>query len=325
MRSGQSRYSQAVKTSVVMTTFNGERFLLAQLDSLRLQTRQPDEVLIFDDKSSDNTIDLIESYIERHELHNWKLHRNIGNVGWRQNFMNGFMHANQDLIFPCDQDDVWALDKIEKMTSHMKANAQAELLCCQYRSFSEVADSVRHTKLIRTDNGAQPVDFGNFFHGIRRPGCTFCFRRRLLEDAAQYWLPSFAHDAYLWLYCWVKGSLFVSDYEGVHYRRHDANNTPPALKSRASAADGMSLMIDYMAAAEEILRHHGDRFSTAEYHRRQRVLIRTLRFYGRRLAVVSSGGFLRWFTFLPFYPASVGFTRQAVISALLDLRIVLQR
>ncbi|NCD20302.1 MAG: glycosyltransferase [Actinobacteria bacterium] len=300
----------------MMTTFNGERFLVDQLNSLRLQTQQPEEVLIFDDKSTDKTTGLIEEYIARHQLHNWKLHRNTVNLGWRQNFMNGFMQASQDIVFPCDQDDVWALDKIETMTSVIKSNAQVELLCCRYTSFSEVDPSWRPTRL-RESNRVRPVVFGSTFEGIRRPGCTFCFRRAILEDATQHWRPSFAHDSYIWLYCWLKGSLYLLDYEGVHYRRHSTNNTPPAPKSRTSATDEMALMIDYLKAADKILWRHKDRFSNAGYHRRQHVINRTLRFYSARLGVVSTGGFFNWLTFLGRYPVNVGLNRRAMIAALL--------
>ena len=105
-----------MKTSVVMTVYNGSRYLLEMLDSLRNQTRAIDEVLFFDDRSTDSSREIIQTYISEHKLSNWKLIINENNKGWEKNFTNGISAATGDIIFPCDQDDVWHLDKIEKIS-----------------------------------------------------------------------------------------------------------------------------------------------------------------------------------------------------------------
>ena len=99
-----------------MTTYNGERFLPEMLESLRNQTRKIDELLIFDDGSTDSTVCLIENYIDKYGLENWKIRQNEINLGWEKNFVQGLNQAKGDVIFPCDQDDIWHTDKIEKMT-----------------------------------------------------------------------------------------------------------------------------------------------------------------------------------------------------------------
>ena len=57
-----------MKTSVVMSTYNGERYIFEQLESLRKQTMKPDEVLIFDDGSSDSTVSLVSKYIQDNNI-----------------------------------------------------------------------------------------------------------------------------------------------------------------------------------------------------------------------------------------------------------------
>lgn len=54
-----------MKTSVVMSTYNGEEYIIEQLDSLRNQSRPADEVLIADDCSTDNTVDIVRNYIKK--------------------------------------------------------------------------------------------------------------------------------------------------------------------------------------------------------------------------------------------------------------------
>ena len=65
-----------MKISVVLSTYNGEKYLLPQLDSLKNQTYPADEVLIFDDGSTDQTVNLIDQYISKNQLKNWKFSKN---------------------------------------------------------------------------------------------------------------------------------------------------------------------------------------------------------------------------------------------------------
>ena len=62
--------------SVILSTYNGKRYLRELMDSLRNQTRQPDEVLVSDDASSDGTVELVRSYIEEYGLTSWRVIEN---------------------------------------------------------------------------------------------------------------------------------------------------------------------------------------------------------------------------------------------------------
>lgn len=95
------------KVSVVMTTYNGQKYLREQMDSLREQTMPIDEVIIMDDCSTDHTPDLVSAYIKEYDLKGWNLVQNEQNQGWKKNFKSGFDLATGNYIFPCDQDDIW--------------------------------------------------------------------------------------------------------------------------------------------------------------------------------------------------------------------------
>ena len=99
-----------MKVSVVLSSYNGEQDIIEQLRSIDGQTRQPDEVLICDDCSTDGTADLVQNYIEKKRLKNWKLIVNKKNKGWRKNFIDGILASTGDLIFTSDQDDIWRED-----------------------------------------------------------------------------------------------------------------------------------------------------------------------------------------------------------------------
>lgn len=65
-----------MRISIAMTTYNGADYLLEQLESLRTQSLMADEVIIVDDCSTDNTVDLLNMYIQKYHLDNWVLIRN---------------------------------------------------------------------------------------------------------------------------------------------------------------------------------------------------------------------------------------------------------
>ena len=105
-----------MKSSLLLATFNGEKYIKEQLDSIRCQTKLPDEVIICDDCSNDDTKIIILQYIEDNQLNaTWKFVENTVNVGFRNNFLKLMSLANYQVIFLSDQDDIWESNKIELM------------------------------------------------------------------------------------------------------------------------------------------------------------------------------------------------------------------
>ena len=123
-----------LRISVVVTTYNGKMHLEKQLLSLLQQERAPDEVLIFDDGSTDGTIELVQSFIRKNCLENWQFYVNAKRKGWKQNFMEGLRKAAGDILFPCDQDDIWYPKKLAEMTAvmeqHLKSNSLPAITVC---------------------------------------------------------------------------------------------------------------------------------------------------------------------------------------------------
>ena len=124
-----------MKISVVLSSYNGEKYIEEQLNSLYFQILKPDEILIIDDCSTDNTVNIIENFIKKNNLDNWILIKNDKNLGWKKNFIEGFKKATGNLIFPCDQDDIWHREKIQKMTQIMMQRKEILLIVSNYTSF----------------------------------------------------------------------------------------------------------------------------------------------------------------------------------------------
>ena len=99
------------RLSVAMSTYNGARYVREQLESIAGQIRLPDELVICDDCSTDDTPGVIESFAKRAPFP-VRLHVNHTNVGARKSFERAIMRCNGDLIALCDQDDVWVPAKL---------------------------------------------------------------------------------------------------------------------------------------------------------------------------------------------------------------------
>jgi glycosyltransferase involved in cell wall biosynthesis len=107
--------------SVVMCTYNGERFLRAQIGSILTQTYSNLELLIVDDASTDNTVNILEDY--RKQDPRIKYFINEKNLGYNKNFEKAILMASGEYIAACDQDDIWAASKIEIMMNEWPADS----------------------------------------------------------------------------------------------------------------------------------------------------------------------------------------------------------
>jgi len=100
-----------MKISIAMATYNGAKHLQEQLDSFLKQIRPPDEVVVCDDGSSDNTIDILEKFRDAAPF-DVEIHQNENNTGFVQSFGTAISLCRGDLIFLSDQDDYWLDSKL---------------------------------------------------------------------------------------------------------------------------------------------------------------------------------------------------------------------
>ena len=214
-----------MKVSVVMTTYNGKRFIKEMLDSLRNQTRSIDELLIYDDQSTDGTPQFIEEYIEKYALTGWNVIVNDTNLGWEKNFLQGLSNASGDVIYPCDQDDIWHLDKIEKMTLAFEENPQILLLVSGFHAFSEYGGKMIVQQPVKTETGSMvsKVVFNEHYYQILRPGCTMAFRKELLPPFLENWKSGTPYDAVLWILAALLDGLYLYNDTFIEFRRHNTN------------------------------------------------------------------------------------------------------
>jgi glycosyltransferase involved in cell wall biosynthesis len=108
-----------IHISILVATFNGERFLPELLLSLAHQTYQPLEIVFCDDGSTDQTISILEEFARTRPI-NSKVVRNQKNKGYARNFSEGLNLCQGDYVAFCDQDDVWKKNKLERLATRIK-------------------------------------------------------------------------------------------------------------------------------------------------------------------------------------------------------------
>jgi glycosyltransferase involved in cell wall biosynthesis len=105
--------------SICLATYNGERYLKEQLDSIVKQSYKNIEVIAQDDCSSDKTLEILKSYEDKLKI---TIYQNEQNLGYIKNFESVLKKANGEFISICDQDDIWQENKIELLMSNIKDN-----------------------------------------------------------------------------------------------------------------------------------------------------------------------------------------------------------
>jgi glycosyltransferase involved in cell wall biosynthesis len=204
--------------SVVLCTYNGAKYIEAQLASIIAQTNAVAEIIVVDDVSSDDTMAVVERAAARDSR--ISLSQNNFNIGFTSNFESALQMAKHDYIAISDQDDIWHHQKIEKMMAAFEPDAAA-IYC----------DSVRFTK----DIPIHPIKNKSSRHvagtNVRKlalyntvSGHALIIRKSLLEQALP--IPNAVYyDWWLALQAVTSGGLQYLDEILVYQRAHDTNVT----------------------------------------------------------------------------------------------------
>lgn len=226
--------------SIAMAVYNGEKYLRDQLDSLRLQKRQPDEVIIQDDGSTDDTCSLVRQYIKEHRLEKqgWKFYENKKNLGFRLNFFSCIQKTSGDMIFLCDQDDIWKENKIEYMLKIMEKHPEIKVLNTAVELIDEegkkrtyeVKKGCCNANFIEKDikpEKLEKFEVDYLLESNISPGCTVCFtdeiRKQLLHYKQAYKGVLLEHDYLVNIIGALNDGTFFWNKELTQYRIHGGN------------------------------------------------------------------------------------------------------
>ncbi len=213
--------------AVAVALYNGEKFIEKQLDTLRLQTLKPDQVVLCDDCSTDNTFSLVEEYINKFSLQDsWKIYKNEENLGYAKNFYHAMELCDCDIIYLCDQDDIWREDKIEKMNSVMEKNLHISLLMCKGGVIDANGQDLHGLmiKKAKETHSITPVSVETILRVFDWTGMLMCVRKSFF-DARKETISKISspHDFVLALSAADCNEFYVYDYIGAYHRRHNNN------------------------------------------------------------------------------------------------------
>lgn len=223
-----------MRLSVAMTTYRGARYVEEQMASLLAQTRQADEVIITDDCSGDNTAGIVSSFIESHSLSNWHFSVNDRNLGYKQNFKEAISRTTGDIIFLCDQDDIWQPDKLAEMEQVFAANPQCKALNTGFSYIDGAGTPIEITpapgkcnnNLIKREIAPgvlERIEFDEITAYNITPGCTMAFRAELKAIYLQRTVCGVVHDWELNLIAALLNGCYFLNRSFIHYRIHGNN------------------------------------------------------------------------------------------------------
>lgn len=203
-----------MKVSVVVCTYNGQKYLREQLNSILRQTYSADEIIIQDDGSTDNTWEIIQEYCENSS--NIKAFHNEEGHGINNNFFSAFKRVKAgNLIAVSDQDDIWDNSKLEKQVNSIGN----KLLCCSMsKPFSEDGFPVAYSG--RVPN-IHPL---SLFCCNKIPGHTMMFRQELLY-LAPFQSCKVIYDQQIAITAAISDNISFINEPLVSNRRHAAAST----------------------------------------------------------------------------------------------------
>lgn len=214
-----------MKISIAMTTCNGSKFIIEQLDSIRRQSRKPDEVIICDDVSSDNTVELVKEYIYEYNLYNWRLFTNEKRLGWKLNFRRAIEKTEGDIVFFSDQDDIWMDNKIEKMSSLM-TNFKMGCLYGKSLKIDERGRGIKNRNEQKKYSGrVRRISFKPSFYTVGGLGCCMCVSRSVIHKYLELNCKFDDHDSQCPRIAVLYDSLWVLDEPVIRYRIHPGNTS----------------------------------------------------------------------------------------------------
>ncbi|GLQ50374.1 glycosyltransferase [Dyella flava] len=213
--------------SIALATFNGEKFLAQQMDSLLAQDYSNFEIIVSDDGSTDATWQILERYASKDQR--IRLLTRNGNHGIIQNFAHCFSACRGELISPCDQDDIWYPSKTRRLIENMK---DALLVYCNSRLIDDKGRPSGST-LADTLNMIQGNDPRPFLFSNSVLGHAMIFRKHILNGYGA--IKMVPHD---WWLAFVASNLNYVAYLDevlVDYRRHDASITQAAANNHSTS------------------------------------------------------------------------------------------
>lgn len=243
-------------TEIVMCAYNGSKYIVEQLNSICSQTKKVDKITIYDDCSTDNTVEFIKSFIAGNKITNWELVENQVNKGWRRGFYDAIVNSSKDIVFFADQDDIWRPDKIEVMSRVIEENPNIMVLNAGFKTIDSVGNYV-NSNLNFVKDFDKTLYQENILSNMsgygwkNRIGCAMAITSKLRDIVKaidfQDW---FAHDLFSVNLASLCNSCYFLNFYAIDYRLHD-NNCSNKIKQQHKDSLGLNYLLKLLEIAEQ--------------------------------------------------------------------------
>lgn len=218
-------------TSVAMCTYNGARFIQEQLDSILNQSLPIDEIIICDDGSTDETIEIIQQYINRFPNKIF-LYQNTKSLGVCANFAKAIDLCTKDCIFLSDQDDVWIEDKAQMIVTYFKKHPEKSVIISNANLIDDLGQRISHLTLFDVVGLTEQLEYFDmgfamelFLQTNRATGCTMALRRNFkshlyINTTAHPNKDLQIHDACIAMSAIIRNALGYIEEPTTNYRQH---------------------------------------------------------------------------------------------------------
>ncbi|WP_395767510.1 glycosyltransferase family 2 protein [Aquirufa sp.] len=244
------------KRSVALCTFNGAEFLSKQLESIKQQTLPIHEMVVCDDGSSDETLAILERFSKQVPF-SVQVHQNPVNLGSSKNFEKCIKLCEGDLIFLCDQDDVWEPQKVEQIVHYLTEHPEHEAVFSNATMIDQAGFPTGKTSFDQIEFTAEIQSIwqagGSFrilLKGYIVTGAALAIKKRALKNISP--VPNITkeliHDGWIALNLSINNQIGFINTCLIQYREH--SNQQVGFKSKPAR---VSLLKRFTRAREEKL------------------------------------------------------------------------
>lgn len=216
-----------MRISVALCTYNGEKFLNEQIDSILSQSISVDEIVVCDDCSTDSTRNILNSYKEKYPSL-FKIYFNESNLKSVKNFEKAISLCENELIFLSDQDDIWVKNKVEKYRNYFLANPKIHVLCSNVFGIDDngniinvvtIWDAIQNNK--KNTIISSYYDLISLVNNIAT-GATMAIRK----EFSLYCMPfpdieNIHHDEWIALLSSLENKFEILEEKLLYYRQHN--------------------------------------------------------------------------------------------------------
>lgn len=290
-----------MKFSIAMATYNGGNYILEQLQSFEDQDYMPYELVICDDGSTDDTINIIKEF-SKYSSFEVRLYENEENLGYAQNFAKAISLCKGEWIALSDHDDKWFVNKLSEIQSAIENDSKISLIIHDYILTDSNLVEKPLTKMERLiAAGEKPNNMIS--------GCATVFHRSILNFILPVPSTGIAHDVWIHnFFNYIHNQKYVLDVPLMYYRRH-GNNASASFESNDGSKSKLRKLLHYrvnnsLPGYINRIKHMiivKDRLDLIDINYNYEKLIKDIQILTDRIRILGSGFPKRQLLVLKFY------------------------